>query len=649
VLPHRIINIAEGHHDPYLMLGEGKRARYATLSHCWGGALTAKTTKDTLSEHERGIPLQELPRTYREAIETCKKLKIPYLWIDSLCIIQDDIRDWERESEMMGTIYFESTLTLSATAASNSTEGLFNPEKHSDQVPDPWELIIQLPLSFSDSQSRVYVTAPPFNVYYHPRYFVEGSVLQTRGWVMQERYLSRRTLHFTSRGMMWECCTEKRGQYGYHELELVDKDSKLFLVQMRRCKNALSVMRMLADEDRSEGIEEEAGDTKMTEGNIKEEGGADFHNEHLRPEQEATISATPRYADSPLMDGIDRVQLPLFVTHPTIATTLASDPHIETFIAQALTRTFYFFWYDKVSIYSKRSLTFPADKLPAMAGLASRVRSITNDEYFAGHWRYQLERSLFWNASDKACRPKTYRAPSWSWASMEGELWWDFRDTREEYHEAPIRIIDTRTAVQGQNAFGRVTDGCLCIRASVIRAIWDATELRWTFTGKSSSHPEGKSVRWNRGSMWPLLPIYATEEHCEQTGIAVGWWQYDEITNGILPGPVITSSTPEDEIKARMLSEIGGIPINDTRSESGSPAPPIWERGTYAPEELVLVKGPERREKLQGSLHDNINLNVEILVLARNGEHAVDYRRVGRGELMCWDKEVETVEILKVV
>jgi hypothetical protein len=72
---------------------KGERAQYAVLSHCWGGYQPLKTEESTLKERMKAIEFKELPRTFRDAIKITRSLLIDYLWIDSLCIIQDSVSD----------------------------------------------------------------------------------------------------------------------------------------------------------------------------------------------------------------------------------------------------------------------------------------------------------------------------------------------------------------------------------------------------------------------------------------------------------------------------------------------------------------------------------------------------------------------------
>lgn len=124
-----------------------------------------------------------MPKTFLEAMQLVQRLNIQYLWIDTLCIVQDDSEDWEREAAGMGTIYSNAFITICATAGSDCNAGL-------------WQAI--MPSWFStDGQFviRFYM--------YHSR--VEEGPLASRSWAFQEQFLSRRVLHFTKLQLLWEC------------------------------------------------------------------------------------------------------------------------------------------------------------------------------------------------------------------------------------------------------------------------------------------------------------------------------------------------------------------------------------------------------------------------------------------------------------
>jgi Heterokaryon incompatibility protein (HET) len=179
--------------------------RYIALSHCWGELPMLKLV-DRISADETGVPVllkrmkagfsvADLPKTFREAVAIARRLSVRYLWIDSLCIVQNSKEDWKRESAKMGSVYSNAFCTLAAAGSKDSSEGLFHERAPSLARPiavkPTWEKIVEqsylvVPLDFWDDM-------------------VSESVLGQRGWVLQERLLSPRFIHYGRTQIFWEC------------------------------------------------------------------------------------------------------------------------------------------------------------------------------------------------------------------------------------------------------------------------------------------------------------------------------------------------------------------------------------------------------------------------------------------------------------
>ena len=105
-LPTRVVDV--GANDgcrPVLYLSTlGECAPYAALTHCWGVGIAFKTTTATLADRIRGMDTGELPRNFRDAVTITRRLGLRYVWIDALCIVQDDSDDWKREAASMAEI-----------------------------------------------------------------------------------------------------------------------------------------------------------------------------------------------------------------------------------------------------------------------------------------------------------------------------------------------------------------------------------------------------------------------------------------------------------------------------------------------------------------------------------------------------------------
>jgi hypothetical protein len=316
-IPTRLLDLRNNQPRICQTAGISGNINYATLSHCWGKLPFLVLKTDNLAEFSQQIPSNALPKTFQHAIEITRYLGLQFLWIDSLCIIQDDSNDWRRESVLMTQIYGASRINLAASGATNGSEGCFF-----DRHP-AWRCQIPTPMNGSlFKASQQLWDCYPDNF----RKSLLDMPLSKRGWVLQERMLARRTLHFTRTEVFWEC------------------DS------------------MFASETFPNG---------------------------LPPKTSNDVSITKR----PLSTNI---------------------------------------WPEIVKRYSQCLLTFQKDKLVAVSGLAQLTQKETKAKYAAGLWMDHLEYQLCWRANpwvgddvpeylfmNQWRIPNSYRAPSWSWASVD--------------------------------------------------------------------------------------------------------------------------------------------------------------------------------------------------------------------------------------
>jgi hypothetical protein len=96
---------------------------YVTLSHRWGSTHHFTSTKASLQSRQLGFTYEALPKTYRDAIFVAATLGIEYIWIDAICIVQDDPAEWRLESEKMGSIYRHATCTIASHCAEHDDSG----------------------------------------------------------------------------------------------------------------------------------------------------------------------------------------------------------------------------------------------------------------------------------------------------------------------------------------------------------------------------------------------------------------------------------------------------------------------------------------------------------------------------------------------
>jgi hypothetical protein len=195
-LPHRILNVGSSPASEIVLKEtvEGEKEHYACLSHSWGGHQPLKTTRATLEEYKKGIAWEDLPKTFQDAVAYTRRLNLSYIWIDSLCIIQDSDEDWGREAALMADIYRNGTITLSAAASRSPNDGLFVStlsEYQGIKLAPNW---VKPP-----EHTPNFFTRKPLP---HNR---KDQPLLSRGWVLQERLLSPRVIHFGTYELIWEC------------------------------------------------------------------------------------------------------------------------------------------------------------------------------------------------------------------------------------------------------------------------------------------------------------------------------------------------------------------------------------------------------------------------------------------------------------
>jgi hypothetical protein len=214
--------------------GSGGNTEYVTLSHCWGDSVSVnhRLSSTNYDAFRKGILIGGMPKTFRDAIYFAAKLKnVGYIWIDSLCIMQGgDGEDWLVQSADMDRVYSETYLNLSATASPNSGGGLF--KSHSPGTLSREQITlnirglpgayvgktptrvssgtIDLTHELPNEEDRPYLRPCTIHHAFSWDDSVDKAPVNTRAWVLQERLMSPRVLHFCRDQIAWECLNSEK-------------------------------------------------------------------------------------------------------------------------------------------------------------------------------------------------------------------------------------------------------------------------------------------------------------------------------------------------------------------------------------------------------------------------------------------------------
>ncbi|KAK3381792.1 heterokaryon incompatibility protein-domain-containing protein [Podospora didyma] len=349
---------------------------YMTLTHRWGSADQLTLTVSSYPRMLEGIPVALLPPLFRDVIFVTQELGVHHIWIDSLCIIQDqhDAEDWHREASLMHNVYSNSFCNISATDAGDCTESIFHIRDPSAIVPQ--RVKIMPGNGGGESETKF------FSLHYKESWVseVSSAPVNKRGWAFQERFSAPRILQFGRRQLLWECFEKDAAEVYPDGLPL----------SLRKVNS-----------DRFKCLDPEAiwADSTLQYGRLKPGSGE------------------------------------------------------------------YMIWSRIVNRYATCQLTFPRDKLIAISGLAKRVASILQDNYVAGMWRRNLENELLWAAADarQTSRPTEYRAPTWSWTSVDG----DIHPGTPRLEPPLIQVEDCQLTYETPDTTGGVTGGWLRLKGAV--------------------------------------------------------------------------------------------------------------------------------------------------------------------------------------
>ncbi|KAH7083988.1 heterokaryon incompatibility protein-domain-containing protein [Paraphoma chrysanthemicola] len=372
------------------------QSAYIALSHCWGSEKISCTTTQNIHAHEIGIDVSSLPRTFQDAFTVAEELGISYVWIDSLCIIQDQQANWAIHAGVMDKIYENAQVVVAAVSSSSGQVPFLGPEAPTDR--HSYRAISLDSIRPNDSgidaatvNAKVRCTFPLLD----PD-FITGP-LEKRAWAWQERYCAVRVISFTDIEAKWSC------------------------------KSAT-------------GCE--------CVGTLRARGLRKWRSTKDKP----------------------------------------ADDEANVIFEE---------WRELVNEYAKRNLTYATDRLPAIAGIASRFHSLTKSNYVAGLWEDELPFNLGWYRRDLTDTPSATPlippsldngVPTWSWASMFWTCYWQWeyyfgtplpttsKPTLQRKNQAEVLRVDC--APSTSNTFGAVQTGSFIeLRGRVIPGILECDEF----------------------------------------------------------------------------------------------------------------------------------------------------------------------------
>jgi hypothetical protein len=465
--PLRVIDVGApgvggGFQDPFLSIGTESPGHYATLSYRWGNGLTFTTTSLTIESFKVAIPLDSMPQTFQDAIHVTRRLGLRYLWIDALCILQDSPQDWLEQSAIMGQIYANAWLNISASGALDTWSGFLKQRNILEIRSCRHPSLLVAPTSPDGTTTNAGKVICP-NVPRHDR-LLNRDVLNTRGWILQERALSKRTLHFGQYEIYWECLSRSASEREPEMFELWSNASKFDSESQHRRKEWM-VIRNGIQYLQNQSAEE------LLDLLIPEGMSFPCHDEKHDGWVLRNLSKSPKERKIFQFPCTHYHSQPIYASPSVTVGQFVAAHHL---------------WYLLVEEYTLRSLTRFSDRLPALAGLARIFQDLfgSRSKYVAGIWSGDILNGLVWRrrlplklelcgqrqlevtGSQSPC----YRAPSFSWASFDGPVRFAAaqrnRLTGDDCYSAEMLSFDSTPT--SFNPLGEVSGGALKIRALTI-------------------------------------------------------------------------------------------------------------------------------------------------------------------------------------
>jgi hypothetical protein len=369
ILPTRLLDVQKD--KPIRLCKPSKsnvttnEAHYLALSHCWGDGPLLTLTESNVAQMYDEIEWDSLPALFQDSIRITRQLGLRFLWIDSLCIMQDSKPDWETESARMSSIYENAYLVCSPVESAHSNVKCLLPRPK------------KLRLSYHNTTGKEFKLYARKIQNHHPCPEQNSPAnpigpLIDRAWALQESVLATRILHFTSTELIFEC------------------------------RSAVS------------------------------------------------CECRPSVSYKPTTPGL-------------FAKSLSCKSKSGLYSA----------WHQIVNQFVLRNISHLSDRLPAISGMAKKFEEVSKSKYLAGIWQDNLAFDMLWSSAPflenphVATRTSVYRAPSFSWASVETQVHYEKRDDEIEFSPL-IKMIKAESISSGLNPLGEVTGGYIILHAQKV-------------------------------------------------------------------------------------------------------------------------------------------------------------------------------------
>ncbi|TGJ82086.1 hypothetical protein E0Z10_g6678 [Xylaria hypoxylon] len=437
VLPTRVIDVGNETIEPCLHVSNGERAAYLALSYCRGRSTDIATTKESLRDRTDAIHLSSLPLTLRDAVLATRKLGFRFLWVDAICIIQDDADDSERETRQMGAIYANATITLSAHDSEDCHGGLYRPRP--DHITSPVQVSLRIPKKYQEER-LVHKTSYFIISVHGEKELLEPGPVNTQAWTLQEHLMSTRVLHWGPGILYWECLTSHGSESDPEGDTHPYKSSCTNFMDVRHRKRILQGR----IQERDISYQSWADDYRTLE--------KDDSDEEPEPETDDTAEPVAIDEDAILDDEVSSCEDGNSDGGDIEEGEAEADEEVD------LKKITYLQWQNLVSEYSSRALVNPTDKIPAFLGLSEIVAKAIQDEFVVGVWKKShFLPSLLWAAFKPGGRSRNQNLPSWTWASIDGRVNYPISFSRIRW-EPSEATLDVQTFGPSQNhAIGSIT------------------------------------------------------------------------------------------------------------------------------------------------------------------------------------------------